>query len=46
MNQIIIFIFLVLTSISTFGQKENNETQNLRNTIYVEILGNGFLGSC
>lgn len=45
MNQIIIFLFLFLTSISAFGQKENNEIQNLRNTIFVETLGNGFLGS-
>lgn len=45
MNQIIIILFLVLTSISAFGQKENNEVQNLRNTIFIEALGNGLLGS-
>lgn len=45
MKQNIIIIFLVLIGTSAFGQEVNNQTERLRNTFFVEALGNGMLGS-
>ena len=41
---IILMTFQMLLGVIAFGQ-ENNNKKNLKNTVFVEALGNGLFGS-
>ncbi len=45
MKQKFLIICLVLISTSVCGQEVTNQTQSLPNTLFIEALGNGILGS-
>jgi hypothetical protein len=42
---IILMIFEMLLGVIAFGQENNNKNKNLKNTVFVEALGNGLFGS-
>ena len=45
MNKTILVTIHMLIGIIAFGQENINENRTLRNTIFVEALGNGLFGS-
>ena len=42
---IILMTFQMLLGVIAFGQENNNKNKNLKNTVFVEALGNGLFGS-
>ena len=41
---IILMTFQMLLGVIAFGQENNNKNKNLKNTVFVEALGNGLFG--
>ena len=42
---IILMTFQMLLGVIAFGKENNNKNKNLKNTVFVEALGNGLFGS-
>jgi hypothetical protein len=45
MKNLLLAIFLISLSLTAFAQQEKSGTNSLKNTVYIEALGNGMLGS-